>query len=379
MSVLNPVRRVRRSFEDFAARHLGGTGASFEARVREHLALVRLDASVLDAYPHELSGGMRQRVTIALATICRPDFVIADEPTTALDVVVQKDVLGMIRDIQREMGSSLLLVTHDLGVHAYVTDRLAIMYAGRLVEEARTPELFASPQHPYTRHLIASLPRIGDAAPRAGLTGAPPNLAAPPSGCRFHPRCPLAGDRCRRETPAMTAYAPDHRVACFARQRRHRMMAPLLELSHVSKIFGWGGLLGRRRVPAVSDVDFRAPGRAARDIHHCRPVRQRQDHARPHDPRHGGAERRQHSAVRATMSGTSEGTRARKLFMGAVQPIFQNPFEAFNPLRAARLLPVPDGAPLRRGQRSTAGTDEHRCRAAPGRAVAAGDRRPLST
>jgi peptide/nickel transport system ATP-binding protein len=216
MSVLNPVRRVRRSFEDFAARHLGDTGSPFEARVREHLALVRLEPGVLDAYPHELSGGMRQRVTIALATICRPSFVIADEPTTALDVVVQKDVLGMIRSIQREMGSSLLLVTHDLGVHAYVTDRLAIMYAGRLVEEARTPELFTAPQHPYTRHLIASLPRIGDDVPRAGLAGAPPNLAAPPSGCRFHPRCPLAGDRCRRETPAMIAYAPDHRVACFA-------------------------------------------------------------------------------------------------------------------------------------------------------------------
>jgi peptide/nickel transport system ATP-binding protein len=216
MSVLNPVRRVRRSFEDFARRHLGGTAASFEVRVREHLALVRLDHGVLDAYPHELSGGMRQRVTIALATICRPDFVIADEPTTALDVVVQKDVLGMIRNIQREMGSSLLLVTHDLGVHAYVTDRLAIMYAGRLVEEARTAELFASPRHPYTRHLIASLPRIGDDVPRAGLTGSPPNLASPPSGCRFHPRCPLAGDRCRRETPTMTALGPDHRVACFA-------------------------------------------------------------------------------------------------------------------------------------------------------------------
>jgi peptide/nickel transport system ATP-binding protein len=216
MSVLNPVRRVRRSFEDFARRHLGGTAASFEVRVREHLALVRLDHGVLDAYPHELSGGMRQRVTIALATICRPDFVIADEPTTALDVVVQKDVLGMIRNIQREMGSSLLLVTHDLGVHAYVTDRLAIMYAGRLVEEARTAELFAAPRHPYTRHLIASLPRIGDDVPRAGLTGSPPNLASPPSGCRFHPRCPLAGDRCRRETPTMTALGPDHRVACFA-------------------------------------------------------------------------------------------------------------------------------------------------------------------
>jgi peptide/nickel transport system ATP-binding protein len=216
MSVLNPVRRVRRSFEDFAARHMGGRGAAFAARVVEHLARVKLDAGVLDAYPHELSGGMRQRVTIALATICRPDFVIADEPTTALDVVVQKEVLDMIRDIQREIGSSLLLVTHDLGVQAYMTDRMAIMYGGRLVEEARTADLFQAPQHPYTRHLIASLPRIGDDAPRAGLAGGPPSLATPPPGCRFHPRCPLAGERCRRETPAMLERAPDHRVACFA-------------------------------------------------------------------------------------------------------------------------------------------------------------------
>jgi peptide/nickel transport system ATP-binding protein len=216
MSVLNPVRRVRRSFEDFAARHMDGRGAAFEARVRQHLTLVRLDPGVLDAYPHELSGGMRQRVAIALATICRPDFVIADEPTTALDVVVQKDVLGMIRDVQREVGSSVLLVTHDLGVHAHMADRLAIMYGGVLVEEARTADLFRTPRHPYTRHLIASLPRIGDDAPRAGLDGSPPNLAAPPPGCRFHPRCPLAGDRCRREAPPMLACAPDHRVACFA-------------------------------------------------------------------------------------------------------------------------------------------------------------------
>ena len=199
---------------------MGGTGAAFEARVVEHLARVRLDAGVLDAYPHELSGGMRQRVTIALATICRPDFVIADEPTTALDVVVQKDVLGMIRDIQREIGSSLLLVTHDLGVHAYMTDRLAIMYGGMLVEEARTADLFLAPQHPYTRHLIASLPRIGDDAPRAGLAGSPPNLAAPPPGCRFHPRCPLAGDRCRRETPAMLVHRAGSPRRLLRRERR---------------------------------------------------------------------------------------------------------------------------------------------------------------
>jgi peptide/nickel transport system ATP-binding protein len=216
MSVLNPVRRVRRSFQDFAARHLRLNSAAFATRVRAQLALVGLDATVLDAYPHELSGGMRQRVTIALATICRPDLVIADEPTTALDVVVQKDVLSMLRDVQRQMRSSLLLVTHDLGVHAYLTDRLAIMYGGRLVEEAPTQRLFVAPQHPYTRHLIASLPRIGGDAPKASLPGSPPNLAAPPPGCRFHPRCPLAMERCRRDTPAIRVVERDHRVACFA-------------------------------------------------------------------------------------------------------------------------------------------------------------------
>ena len=157
---------------------------------------------MLDAYPHELSGGMRQRVTIALATICRPEFIIADEPTTALDVVVQKGVLGMIREVQREMGSSILFVTHDMAVHANMADRLGIMYAGRLVEEAPTRELFASPLHPYTAHLIESLPRIGDVAPKKALGGTPPNLSAPPPGCRFHPRCPLAMDICRREVPA---------------------------------------------------------------------------------------------------------------------------------------------------------------------------------
>ena len=135
MSALNPVRRVRRSFEDFAARHLDGTGAAFEAKVEAHLALVRLDKGVLDAYPHELSGGMRQRVTIALATICRPDLVIADEPTTALDVVVQKDVLDMIRHVQRQVGSSLLLVTHDRRMlDAVHTTRHIHVDGGRITE-----------------------------------------------------------------------------------------------------------------------------------------------------------------------------------------------------------------------------------------------------
>ncbi len=216
MNVLNPLRRIRDTFRDFAARHMGGKGAAFEHAVLDHLARVKLDGSVLEAYPHELSGGMRQRVTIALATICRPDFIIADEPTTALDVLVQKDVLGMIRSIQREIGSSVLFVTHDMGVHAHLTDRLAIMYAGRLAEEAPTREIFSRPLHPYTKHLIASLPRIGDDTPRKALEGSPPSLADPPSGCRFHPRCPLAMDVCRERTPPMVEVLSEHRVACHA-------------------------------------------------------------------------------------------------------------------------------------------------------------------
>ena len=216
MNVLNPVRRLRQSFVDFARPHISGTEKEFETKVIDHLARVNLDASVLTAYPFELSGGMRQRATIALATICRPDFIIADEPTTALDVVVQKDVLGMIRGIQREIGSSVLFVTHDMGVHAYLTDRLGIMYAGRLVEEATTPEMFRNPLHPYAKHLISSLPRIGDDVQRKGLEGAPPSLADPPPGCRFHPRCPLAMEVCSRAVPDMIETEPGHRVACFA-------------------------------------------------------------------------------------------------------------------------------------------------------------------
>ena len=159
---------------------------------------------------------MRQRVAIALATICRPEFIIADEPTTALDVVVQKSVLRMIREAQQELGSSMIFVTHDLTVHANIADRLGVMYAGRLVEEAPTTKIFHHPMHPYTAHLVASLPRIGDPTPRKALSGAPPSLADPPKGCRFHPRCPLAMDICREVHPALTMLAANHRVACYA-------------------------------------------------------------------------------------------------------------------------------------------------------------------
>lgn len=226
MSVLNPLRRIGRTFEDFAARPLGLRGAAFRQRVIGHLERLKLPADVLNAYPHELSGGMRQRVTIGLATVCHPEFIIADEPTTALDVVVQKEVLGLIREIQQDMGSSVVFVTHDMSVHANMADRVGIIYAGRLVEEGPTRQMFFAPKHPYTAHLVASLPRIGDTAQRPALEGRPPNLAEPPAGCRFHPRCPLAVDKCRSEVPPLVSVANDHRSACWRSDDVAPLVAP---------------------------------------------------------------------------------------------------------------------------------------------------------
>jgi peptide/nickel transport system ATP-binding protein len=215
MNVLNPVRRIKHSFRDFASRHMGLDADQFRERVVAHLDRLKLRSDVLEAFPHQLSGGMRQRVTIALATVCEPEFIIADEPTTALDVLVQQDVLALLKEVQTRMRSSVVFVTHDMSVHAAIADRLAIMYAGRLVEEGVTQQLFDRPQHPYTAHLIGSLPRIGDARQRRSLPGRPPNLSDPPSGCRFHPRCPIAIERCSREVPQMLPSATGGRVACF--------------------------------------------------------------------------------------------------------------------------------------------------------------------
>ncbi len=213
--MLNPVRRVRHSFIDFAFRHIGQPMPAFLEVVRGHLKRLHLAPEILEAFPHQLSGGMRQRVTIALATVCRPEFIIADEPTTALDVVVQKGVLAMIHEIQRELGSSILFVTHDMSVHANLADRLGIMYAGRLVEEGRTADVFRAPRHPYTAHLIASLPRLGDSAPKKGLESTTPisptrrRAAASTRVVRAPPRSAAVR---RRRWPG---WRKSHRAACF--------------------------------------------------------------------------------------------------------------------------------------------------------------------
>jgi peptide/nickel transport system ATP-binding protein len=215
MHVLNPVQRIRDTFTDFIAAHQPTWSGRANEHVREYLGELGLPRSVLDAFPHQLSGGMRQRVTIALATILAPRLVLADEPTTALDVVVQRGVIQLLDDIRQRLGSTLVLVTHDMGVHANLAERVAVLYAGQLVEEADTWTIFEEPLHPYTQYLIRSLPRLDDQSERVSIPGRPPALDAAPTGCRFHPRCPFAMDRCRTLVPAIEEVKPGHRVACF--------------------------------------------------------------------------------------------------------------------------------------------------------------------
>jgi peptide/nickel transport system ATP-binding protein len=216
MSVLNPVIKLDRTYRDFLESHARGKARVDAFRMaREHLEVLGLPKTVLDCYPHQLSGGMRQRATIALAAILHPRIMIADEPTTALDVVVQRGVVQLLKSIQTRLRNAIILVTHDMGVHANVSDRIGIMYAGHIVEEAPTATIFGAPRHPYTRYLINSLPRFGDRSRRESVPGAPPTLSALPAGCPFHPRCPEALSRCRQEEPGTTWIAPSHRAACW--------------------------------------------------------------------------------------------------------------------------------------------------------------------
>ncbi|MCD6419708.1 MAG: ABC transporter ATP-binding protein [Synergistetes bacterium] len=215
MNVLNPVRRIRKTFRDFIGVHRKIKKENFETLVEEYLSVLGLPKEVLKAYPHQLSGGMRQRVTIALATILNPKVILADEPTTALDVVVQRGVIQLLKRIQREQKNAFVLVTHDMAVHVNLSNRIAIMYAGKIVEEAKTNDIFKNPLHPYTKYLIGSLPRIGDKSHRVSVPGAPPALSSPPSGCRFHPRCQYAKDICRKKSPTLVDVGDEHKVACF--------------------------------------------------------------------------------------------------------------------------------------------------------------------
>lgn len=216
MSVLNPVLKIKDTFKDFIFSHAKGKSKDEAYQMaKEHLKELGLPEKILNAYPHQLSGGMRQRVTIALATVLKPKLIIADEPTTALDVVTQRGVIQLLKDIQSQQGCSLVLVTHDMGVHANIADVLTVMYAGKVIEEGKTEELFNDPRHPYTQYLIRSLPRFGDRSKRESPPGSPPSLLNLPTGCAFHPRCPFKMNRCEKEEPLTFKVSESHKVACW--------------------------------------------------------------------------------------------------------------------------------------------------------------------
>ena len=184
------------------------------ARVAKYLEELNLSPDILESYPFQLSGGMRQRVIIALATFMSPNVVLADEPTTALDVVVQKGILKMLMRLQKQLKNTMVIVSHDMGVHYQITDRMAIMYSGSIIELGPTDAIFNDPIHPYTKMLVDSLPRVGDKSQKVGIPGRPPALKNPPPGCRFAARCPHATDRCRQEIPEFIEVKPGRFAAC---------------------------------------------------------------------------------------------------------------------------------------------------------------------
>ncbi len=215
-SVLNPIVRLKTQFIDSIPKEdrKNETTEQTLARVAEYLKELNLSPDVLESYPFQLSGGMRQRAIIALATFMAPGVVLADEPTTALDVVVQKGILMMLMRLQQQLKNTLIIVSHDMGVHYQITDRMAIMYSGSIAELGKTEDIFNDPIHPYTKMLVDALPRVGEDIQRVGIPGRPPALKNPPPGCRFAPRCPHATDKCRSEVPAFREIRPGRFAAC---------------------------------------------------------------------------------------------------------------------------------------------------------------------
>jgi peptide/nickel transport system ATP-binding protein len=223
MTSLNPVFTVGRQVAEVLRKHLGMSRKAARERTIELLDLVRIPAPErrVDEYPHQLSGGMRQRVMIAMAIACDPKILVADEPTTALDVTIQAGILDLMRDLRARLGTAIILITHNLGVVADIADRVIVMYAGRKAEEASVEELFAHPEHPYTIGLLGAIPRPGEVLEGDGrrrlqeIPGRVPSLAELPGHCAFADRCPRADDRTRSEVPPLREIRRSHLVACF--------------------------------------------------------------------------------------------------------------------------------------------------------------------
>jgi len=212
MSSLNPVIKIRNQFVDFLDKDVNKNETL--DKVRDFIKQLDLPVEALDSYPHQLSGGMRQRIMVALGTFFKPNIILADEPTTALDVVVQKSILLLLLDIQEQMKNTILFVSHDMGVHYQITHKMLIMYAAKVVEFGNSEDVFNAPLHPYTKLLTDSLPTIGDDKMREGIIGRPPSLWENLSGCRFAARCPLVTELCRKQEPELIEHRPGHFAAC---------------------------------------------------------------------------------------------------------------------------------------------------------------------
>src|SRR5499427_2510910 len=218
MTSLNPSYTIGEQIIEAIVRHRGASRSEARARAIEMLRRVRIPSPEerIDDYPHKLSGGMRQRAMIAIALACDPELLIADEPTTALDVTIQAQILALMRDLKASTGVAIILITHDLGVVAEICDHVAVMYAGEIVEYAPVDALFAMPQHPYTIGLLGSIPRLDAKTEElAAIEGMVPSLAELPTGCRFAPRCPFVRERCREAPPPLAVVGPGHRSRCI--------------------------------------------------------------------------------------------------------------------------------------------------------------------
>ena len=214
MTSLNPVLTVGDQIAEVIKLHDKISEKEAEQRAGDMLEVVGIPRERFGEYPHQFSGGMKQRVVIAMALACNPKLLLADEPTTALDVVVQKGILMMLMRLQKQLKNTMIIVSHDMGVHYQITDRMAIMYSGSIAELGKTEDIFNDPIHPYTKMLVDALPRVGEDVQRVGIAGRPPALKNPPPGCRFAPRCPHATDRCRSEVPKFREIRPGRFAAC---------------------------------------------------------------------------------------------------------------------------------------------------------------------
>ena len=257
MSALNPVFTVGDQIAEVLRVHTNASRKEAWAKAVEMLELMGIPAPAerAKAYPHQLSGGMRQRVMIAMALVLNPALVIADEPTTALDVTIQAQILELLKDLQRRLGTSIIMITHDLGVIAEVAKRVIVMYAGEIVEEAAVDELFAKAHHPYTEGLLQAMPRVGHERERlAVIPGTVPPPTAWPTGCRFRDRCPYAWERCAQEHPPLYRLTTGHVSRCHLAEEPHRRLHP-----HVP-IAARGGQVPESEAPVVAAVRTAGPG-----------------------------------------------------------------------------------------------------------------------